>query len=159
VIVAKKHKFMTTQFVDPQDCQALYSQFLDLVSDGVKSRLDEAGDISTSTLTLSHRSYLDCFRFLRARKWNISKAADMANRWADWYTTPIPGAGSTTPETILDEIEDPNEVKLSVFDTLIISSLRKFIVDCFLTPTCMKINLVVRSIGKKPAKYPHHLLR
>lgn len=52
----------------------------------------------------------DCLRFLRARKMDPRKAADMASAWAVWATTPLPGSTEgLTPLTILSVAEDPNE--------------------------------------------------
>jgi hypothetical protein len=49
-------------------------------------------------------------RFLRARKMDPQKAADMASAWAQWATTPLPGStDGLTPLTILSVKEDPNE--------------------------------------------------
>lgn len=33
----------------------------------------------------------DCSRFLRARNYNIDKAADMIEKWGVWWSTPLPG--------------------------------------------------------------------
>jgi hypothetical protein len=33
----------------------------------------------------------------------------MANKWDEWFQSPIPGANGITPETILNVVEDPHE--------------------------------------------------
>jgi len=50
----------------------------------------------------------DYLRFLRARKYEVSKAIIMVNNWGKWYNGPSP-CGKKTPRTILDQIYDENE--------------------------------------------------
>jgi hypothetical protein len=50
----------------------------------------------------------DCLRFLRARKWEVDKAVELAEKWYEWYYSPIPGGNGATPANILDK-PDPKE--------------------------------------------------
>lgn len=58
---------------------------------------------------LRYLSESDCRRFLRARKWNVTKALEMTGTWWTWYNAPIEGTDNVCPRSILDSIEDPNE--------------------------------------------------
>jgi hypothetical protein len=49
----------------------------------------------------------DCFRFLRARDFNIEKAKDMAEKWKIWWDTPLSGTTQSPGE--LDIEIDPQE--------------------------------------------------
>lgn len=54
----------------------------------------------------------DCMRFVRARKKNIKKAAQMATSWAEWWKTPFEeeSVKEFSPSTILKlQTEDPKE--------------------------------------------------
>lgn len=54
----------------------------------------------------------DCMRFVRARKTNIKKAAEMATAWAEWWQTPfdIEDMSHMSPSNILKtQPEDPTE--------------------------------------------------
>jgi hypothetical protein len=50
----------------------------------------------------------DCLRFLRARKYDLDKAVELAEKWYEWYYSPLPGADGATPANILDK-PDPKE--------------------------------------------------
>lgn len=47
-------------------------------------------------------------RFLRARKYDLEKAVELAEKWYAWYYTPLPGGNGATPANILDQ-PDPKE--------------------------------------------------
>lgn len=53
----------------------------------------------------------DCLRFLRARKKNAEKAAEMAIEWWSWFNKAVPAhsRGNVTPKDILNPVEDINE--------------------------------------------------
>ena len=53
----------------------------------------------------------DSLRFLRARKKNAEKAAEMASDWWVWFNKPIPipVKGEVAPRKILSPVEDLNE--------------------------------------------------
>lgn len=53
----------------------------------------------------------DCERFIRARKGNTEKAAEMATAWWEWFNKPIlvSGRKDTSPRNILNPVEDYNE--------------------------------------------------
>lgn len=50
----------------------------------------------------------DCLRFLRARSYNTSKAADMIVKWGKWWDTQLPGIEALPKDISLkpDEQED-----------------------------------------------------
>lgn len=50
----------------------------------------------------------DCLRFLRARKFDLEKAIELAEKWYEWYYSPLPGSDGITPANILDK-PDPKE--------------------------------------------------
>jgi hypothetical protein len=52
---------------------------------------------------------LACLRFLRARKWNLNDALEMAENWYIWWTTPTACGSGATPQSILDDITDRHE--------------------------------------------------
>jgi hypothetical protein len=90
--------------MDPEDYQTELATFKELlVSDSSVGR--DASDTIGSNLTDR-----DCLRFLRARKMDVTKAADMANAWWVWYNTPVQGSGAAvSPRDILNDPEDVNE--------------------------------------------------
>jgi hypothetical protein len=91
--------------MEVENSQAELTTFRELLAPNSTAELD-ATDTATAFLTDS-----DCRRFLRARKMNVQKAADMANAWWVWFNTPLQGGNgkAVSPRHILDIPEDPNE--------------------------------------------------
>ena len=88
----------------------LYNSSLGMSGDSISVSLDEfkqlIGDDIKSFLTDA-----DCKRFLRARKLNVEKAAEMCISWWKWYNTypSVPGKVSVCPRNIINPVEDMNE--------------------------------------------------
>mmetsp|Transcript_1749 Transcript_1749/g.2739 ORF Transcript_1749/g.2739 Transcript_1749/m.2739 type:complete len:405 (+) Transcript_1749:46-1260(+) len=70
---------------DKQRDAAVLAQFRDAISPELLSALQES----------------DCMRFIRARKYDVAKAAEMAENWWKWYHTPIAGQDNVTPANCL----------------------------------------------------------
>lgn len=88
-----------------EEYKAHVSSFRKLLETKPLEGLEEGDDASSF---LSDR---DCMRFIRARKMDVRKAADMADKWWVWYNTPVEGSNgiAVAPRHILDNPEDPNE--------------------------------------------------
>jgi hypothetical protein len=50
----------------------------------------------------------DCFRFLKARSYDITKATEMITKWSVWWNIPMPGT-TTAPKDVLENINDDKE--------------------------------------------------
>ena len=96
----------------PSDEHALLSSYMELLEEDECRYLTEH----------------DCRRFLRARKWNVPKAAEMTHEWWVWYNAPIDGTEGISPRRILDKIEDPNE---EIYKTMLPHSNFNFGIDGF----------------------------
>ena len=91
---------------EPEDCQEELTTFKSLLKENSESLKLDGNDTCLAFLTER-----DMMRFLRARKMNVKKAAEMADAWWVWYNTPVQGGSGdpVTPRNILNNPEDPNE--------------------------------------------------
>lgn len=78
---------------DPENAHKILEEFIEQLNEECSLKFTE----------------LDCKRFLRARKWHVDKAIDMAHACGVWRISPIHGAPDFTPESIINSCVDKNE--------------------------------------------------